>query len=823
MTERYAVGPDGRAYALSEQQALETANTPGVTPITKENYAEQRKAAVASDYVDKNWGTAGKAAVGFGSGLTLGLGPSLAARMGVLDKDNLEAAEQSGAFMAGDAAGMIAPAVLSGGESLAARGLAQGGARGLGKVALALSPAGLMGEAGGLAERFAGKMIGEAGIMGRLANSSVSMAARGATEGAINNMAHTVADEVIQNKPLAAQAILASGMNGALFGGLTGGVMGGATAALGAGIDVVGGRVAGFGGGGATRDFARVMEHAGASDSQVANLATRESGVMERAAGRESGAIGATRDLSDVLNKGEGSLKAGPASVYKASSEAAQGYEAGIKSALKDMSTDAPAAVPVQQRLSQRLADDFAAKFQGVESIKSKGVLRDLDELIAGKEVRAAAPVAPNAPASNVPKTASEWGDYRVALAKHELALAKYEATAATREGGLKTWQEFAGLRDSLASHPNNPYYKAALNVVDDEMVGPASALMTSHPELAKAYASNVVGKGMAEEFQAISKVAAHNPPGNPLNVGQAVGKGAWAMLVGANPLVAPAMIAGSQLMNKAKQAIAGPMAEAAMRNLLGGAAVKATVDMGQKMTNGVRGFLRGTAAGVRGEHATSYTKPSYTMDNYQKSLKLVDDLTSAAHQAKVKETTDLLAQQGHPEMAKEMAETYGRAVAYMQAIRPKKGLDAHQKGSLGKLPKAMAPDTKGMKTIRALHSMTQPLDAIMGGLERGDLSRDAVAAFQYVYPAAAQDLNMRVAQELVEYRNEGKYVPADKLAQLGTLLNSVVDSKLDKSFVDATQAGLAANKAPPPDQNSPPPPQTDVSSYMTPTQQAMS
>ncbi len=203
--------------------------------------------------------------------------------------------------------------------------------------------------------------------------------------------------------------------------------------------------------------------------------------------------------------------------------------------------------------------------------------------------------------------------------------------------------------------------------------------------------------------------------------------------------------------------------------------------------------------------------------------MKLADELTSLAHQSKVREITDALAEQGHPDMAKNMAETYGRAVAYVAQNKPKKGTDAHKAGKLGKTPAAMGLSTGDMKFIRGMHTLTKPMASIIGGLERGDLSRDAVAAFQYTFPAAAADLNMRVAQELVEYRNEGKFVPADKVAMIGTLLNHAVDSKLEPEFVDACQAGLAANKAPPPDEGAAPPPATDVSSFQTPLQTSIS
>lgn len=779
MSNKYAIAPNGQAVLLTDEQAAATSGEAGFTPITEGDYKGQRQAQVASDYVDQNWGTSGKAAAGLASGLTLGLAPSLASRMGLVDKDHLEAAEQSGAYMAGDVAGMVAPSLLTGGGSLAARGAAQGGLRGASKLALALTPAGLMGEAGGLAERFTAKMLGEAGIMGKLANPTISMAARGATEGAINNMAHTVSDQVIQNKPLAAEAILASGVDGALFGGLTGGVLGGASAAAGAGIDLVGGRVASAGAGRAGAG-AKVMKYLGSSREDVAAVAGRESGILNKAAGAErSGVDQMVHGLQDILQKGDGSVSAGVQDVRRASKVAYEGYSAGLKDDVSTMTRDAAASTPTVARLNARMNTELGAKFNGTSDAMEVTTLNRQIQ----KQFRS-----------------------------------------------IKTWEGWAKSRESLATKlegmgegVHKDVLKTTLNIIDDEMVGDASALMASHPELAKSYAANVVGKGFASDYIKMTAVEAANPATSSFNVGQAVGVASWSGVMGVHPVIPLGMMAGKQILDKVKQGLAAPMAEAAFRSALGAQANHATVNMGQRMTRGVRGFLRSGTAVARGEHAESNaSKPSYTIASYQKSLQLADELTSASHQAKVRETTEALAQQGHPEMAQAMAETYGRAVAFVNQNKPKKGLDAHGAGKLGKVPEAMGLDTKDMKFIRQIHALTMPMDAIMGGLGRGDISRDAVATFQNVFPAAAADLNMRVAQEVVEYRNEGKFVPADKIALLGTVLNFPVDSTLEPAFVDEVQKGLAANKAPPPDQNASPPPQTDTSSYQTPMQQAM-
>ena len=779
---RFAVAPNGDVVAQTEEQALAGQDN-GYSATDGDTYRRQQKAAASEKYVNENWGTGGKVAAGLASGLTLGLAPSLASRMGLLDRDHLESAEQTTAFGAGDVAGMVAPALLSGGESLAARGLVQGGAKGLGKVALALTPAGIMGEAGGIAERLAGKFLGESGIMGRLAAPTIRMAARGATEGAINNLAHTVSDTVIQNKPLAADALLMSGVDGALFGGLTGGILGGAAAAAGTGIDLVGGRVAGMGAGRSVEaSSGKVLKYLGSSDEQLASMAGKETSVLERAAGKSKGGLeGTIHDLKDVLTKGDGAVGAGVANVRKATLVAEKGYSAGIADALQDMQKDHPNLTPQMARVRARMDTELTAQFGGTRDAQQVGGLFQQ----AQKQLK------------NV-KTWEGWGKTRESLARD----VDRAADGSVRKGFLQT----------------------TLNIVDDEMVGESSALMAANPELAQKYAANVVGKSQAKMFSEMTAAKAVSPPANAINVGHAVGSMGWATLVGANPLVGAGMIAGKQVLERVKQSLAAPMAEAAFRSALGAQASHATISVGNRMSNGIKAFLNGGRVAASGAHAEAGegTKPSYTMASYQKTIEMADELTSVSHQKKVREITDALSQQGHPELAQQMAETYGRAVAYATKNKPKKGLEAHSAGKLGKTPQRTGLDTQDMKFIRQMHTMTKPLDSIMGGLERGDLSRDAVATFQNVFPAAAADLNMRVAQEVVEYRNQGKFLPADKIARLGTLLNFAVDSKLNPTFVDAVQAGLAANKAPSPDPGSPPPPPTDVSKYQTPLQSSI-
>jgi hypothetical protein len=389
------------------------------------------------------------------------------------------------------------------------------------------------------------------------------------------------------------------------------------------------------------------------------------------------------------------------------------------------------------------------------------------------------------------------------------------------------TWQDWAKTRAQLADRVHSTtglqqsVNKVALNAFDDEL---QSAMQRANPELATQWSAAVTGQRQARELLTMTGKKAANEAargsGLHMNGADAATLG-YSVLAGANPLVGAGIIAGKKLVSHAQRAMEPAIAEAAYRSAIGANAAHAQVAVGQRISSTLKSFMTGGRMEAEATHAKS-TRPSYTMANFQKSMDMADELTSSAHQAKVREMTTALATSGHAELAQEMASTYGRAVAYINQNKPKRGgakdADAGM-GHLGKPAKSVGLSTQGMKFMRQLHSMTAPVDAIMGGLERGDVSRDAVAAVKYVFPDLHQDIVARASQEIVALKSQGKYVPADKTALLGVALDAPIDSTLEKGFIDEVQQGLAANKAPQKEQQSGPPPVTDISQYQTPLQ----
>lgn len=174
-----------------------------------QNLAVEDEAAAAEReldvYYEDEYGgvTGGLAAFGVGAarGLTLGLSDAALRGLGV-EADELEGLRraQRAASLAGEVVGAAAPALVSSGA----------GAAGL----LARTPAGLVARAGG--------RVAQLGARGGVAGRVAAGAAGGAVEGAAFGGGQALSDAIIQDKPLTAEAFVASVGSGALYGGIFG-------------------------------------------------------------------------------------------------------------------------------------------------------------------------------------------------------------------------------------------------------------------------------------------------------------------------------------------------------------------------------------------------------------------------------------------------------------------------------------------------------------------------------------------------------------------------------------------------------------------------
>lgn len=741
----HAIDDAGNAVALQEQQ-LADAQSGSFKPISATEASLRAQADADANYVDQNYGTLGKAALGVAEGATLGLGPALAVKAGMLDAGHLDAARQSGVFTAGDVAGTLLPAFLSGGESVVGR-------------ALAATPAGALGRVGGAAESLVGRLLPEVGILGKTASGAIKMAARGASEGALMNMTHQASHDIIINKPLSAQALLASGEDGALFGGLVGGILGGGAALAGVGVEAVGNRAMGLAG-------------SVGKGERTAGIALKRLGLPT-----EQRFVGALGDYVDVIQSSGSSLSSSTGHIRESVTRLVEEQGVVANAALRDLGQIAKPGNAPLSTLFKRFDLEHQVMYFGTADHREaaliyKGLKKDLVKATEWEH----------------------WGKNREILADR--------AKAAT------------GVRKGI--------YESALNAFDDEF---RIAGKATDEALFNQYAAATTQKRIGQELieSTGNKLTAENARGNPIHLNQTDGgQLAIGALVG-NPLGGMGVVAARKLGAYAQDKLEPIIAEYSARAALGSSAGAATARVGERLSGALKSFMTGARISTEKAHAADRVagkKLSYTMKAYEQQMELAERLTSQAHQARVRETTQALAMAGHEELATEMQNTYGRAVAYVNANMPKKHSKEAGIGGLGKPPKHMGLDTQTMKFLRGLHAMTDSVGTIVDGLEKGNLSRDAIAAIKYVMPDLHQDLVLRASQEVMAMKAEGKYLPADKEALLGVALDYPVSSKLTSEFISEIQKGHAANKKSPDD--SPPPPVTDVSSYQTPLQSAV-
>ena len=235
--------PSGGRYSVG-QQHLDTFNRDGgYTGVTSKDVVD--RLVHDRNYKSYAGGFTNKLkAFGEGawSGLTFGLGD-------VLLEDDATAfrrKELPGYHLAGDIVGTVAPAVLSLGGSLAARGSVAAGKHALKSgarrtvEAVAAGAPGLAARGGIRAAESLGLRTAEAGIGRRIAASTVA----GATEGAIQGGVREVGSALRDDEELTAENIF----GGMLLGGVVGGAFGGGLSVVSEGIGAGYNAVKKFGG-----------------------------------------------------------------------------------------------------------------------------------------------------------------------------------------------------------------------------------------------------------------------------------------------------------------------------------------------------------------------------------------------------------------------------------------------------------------------------------------------------------------------------------------------------------------------------------------------
>lgn len=754
-----------------QQEDLARSGTGQYNPVDAETAHQGNEAVQDIARAEDRYGTMGAGALGLASGLTLGTGPGVAAALGFLNPNDVGALEGTGAYQAGDVAGMIIPSLLTAGEATGARGL-------LGS-AMRMSPAGMMGEAGSLSERLAMKLLPGAGSIARPA---ITMAARGATEGALINVGHTIGDSLIQNKPLSAEALWAAGTDGALAGGLMGGglgLVGGVGKAL---TERLPGAVSGAAKGLSEKSLSSVAKRLGMSEEQV--IEAQSSGTLKET-------LQNWRRPLDIDNQGV-TYGSGSAAIRESAKRAGSISSAVRDGVVETLDKQAPLAVPRLDRVGPALDNELLLPYRGT-----------LAEREAGK-----------------------W----VGTLKKELAaLEPLQETGLGKAAAPAEWKKWVETRDQLAERIRTGKYEggfAGARGMGQKLAEDALRVIDREIESAMRGAAEQIGeKGLAEKFlgaqldikyartleetvgkKAAKELLAHETTFTPRDISVLGG-----MAIVGNPGLALGWAAAKGIGRRINRWAEPAMAEAAYQRSIGARAAAAEQKATFTIRDSVRNFFRRTGSTARrtvsSGQAYDRSKPKQKYDRaaYEDAHSRAEQLVSQNHQQRVQELIQALDQQGYGQFAKALFDTNQRAVQYLQMNMPTRRATGAM-GSLRATPQVHGLDMKEFKFLRVFNGVTSPF-AVLEKLEDGSMARDEVRAMKYVYPELHSQIVMEAAQQIADMKAEGKSMPMDKIAHLGVILDAPIDSMLDSSRINAIQASFIPPE-PPPGAAPPPPPQ---------------
>lgn len=723
-----------------------------------EDYARQAADRdAAQQEAAGRWGTVPSAAMGFGSGLTLGLGPAAAASItslidpatGQAAKRDLQALSGTTPFFAGEVAGMLAPLVFTAGEAGVARA-------GIGSLARA-TPAGLLGEAGGFAERLALRALPETtSALGSVGRGALGLAARGAAEGAILDVSHNIGKGLINDAPLTAQSLVASGAEGALLGGLLGGALGGLSSGLGKGLEAVSEKI---GGKVASGGEATVLKRLGATATDVQKL-TEEQGVRE-----------ALKDINDLMLKPAGeSFASSTNKINKVATESAESFRKVQQDLFTTLQKEAPQLVPDMGRIQARLTQEAVLPFQGTLSAQA------------------------------VEKAVGRLESKLVGLG---------ETTGTQSYGTWKAWMDARAQIAEAGKLVGNPTVSAdlkskILGVFDSELNAAIedAGKFIGNGGLAKQLQAARAGERLAEHLadMTAAKAASEALAGSEKSLFQSgdLGNVGLSAMMG-HPIAGLGMLATKGLGRMFQEAVTPQIAQKAYELSVGAKAAGSVSTVKDRISQATKTILdTSKKAGLRaGAKAATSELPKMSRDKFEQRLERTNELISPMHQEKVRQYAMAVEAAGQPKLAQEILLANMRASQYLQANMPP-SMKVNQSTSLMAQPKMHGLSMDEWKFLRIDGAVKSPL-SLMDKIEDGSVTREEVQAVKYVYPDIYTQMVAGVTEGIYDLKQEGKTISLEQVTNLGIVLDAPIDPVLEPSFISAVQATLQIPEQPGP------------------------
>lgn len=655
---------------------------------------------------------------------------------------------------AGEVAGVLAPALLTGGASAAeeAPGLLSSVGRAIG------APGRLVEGAGGLGEALASGLLPEEAttMAGRLGSAVAKGAARAGVEGAVYGAGDQISEQALsQNPDLDGEKFLSAIGHGALLGAATGGLLSGTGAA---GREVLGAL---------SPHLASLAEDAGVKALKLDGKLAREADEVQ------GGAKAIARDLIDT-----GVMQAGQSI----------GELAPKISAAKDVAG---------ARVGDVLEHADAAGFQG-PSVKT--ILSDLDS-----KARAGLDLLPSLNRPAIERVEALQDDIR------KIAGLPTRADA-LREGlgelppvpdearlGFKQAQEIRRRIDVEAKWASSPIagvpelakaMRSARSSIEDEI---ERAGDTASKKLGGSFAEDYADAKLKFQRLAIaekaaeraSKASATGIPGATDTLGAVLG------LTSGHPALAVGSLASGYVRKLARER--GATTAAVWLDKLGalGGVQQATGSVDRQIARGV--------ARATGDASVAKVRSREPIRGFDAMRKSVEEAVSdnAAHTETIRAAAAPIAQHS-PAVANAFERAAVRATIYLANALPK---PAQTSALTPKLDRDEPSDAAKATYTRIFNAVHDPV-SLLGRVEDGSITADEVAAVKATAPETYASMCEQVKDSLLSVSN-AKRLPYARRIALSTFLGQPVDATLTPAFVAAMQAGSPG--APPPQPGRPP------------------
>jgi hypothetical protein len=669
-------------------------------------------------------------------------------------------------------------------------GLAAGGESLLGKT-----PMGLTGSLGGAAERIAARVLPETpGLLGTAAKPILSLAARGGAEGAMYGLAAQANHDVIRDVPLTVDSLAAGMGEGALYGGLVMGGLGALGKAAGAATDALGGAVLNRVGGSGARAEARIADRLGLTETQMARGVAREGdlkGILTRAhRGLEEEGLNFSSRTSEIAS---------------GSKKAAERYQAVREGIVQQLDKEAVGALPYRTRIVNRAETEISKfikeKYEGTPFYRP--AVKAMDKML--DDLRSFNPFLEQNTAKGTTTWESLMKTRDILADKYDTIISKAGPDVSRVFGNRDVYQKMVGIFDSemTAAMKDAAVRYPGLSGVAEQYTS-ATAMKTTMGEVAQTAAKKAV-----HEVVGGSSMGATIQPwdASTLAMGALTGHAAGGL----------GIVAARMAARKAENIITPHLAEMAFKSMTSAKAAAQTELVKGKIREAVGSFFRAGSKGVArattaGALALGKRDKAPSREQFEDELERTRHLISAAHAQQVQKFA-MDSGAIHPEMPQAIMAQYQRAKDYVQFNIPA-GKKAKQVNSLEKQPKVRGLNLDEYKFLKQIKGIRNPL-SVLDDLNNGSLSREQVLAMKAAYPELHAQIVTETAYKIAEMKEQGKYMPADKVAKLAIMLDSPIDNTLQPDFIAAVQASFPAPPPPgqPPPDSAPPP----VQGLMTP------